>query len=63
MTTKSVIGGVSDEMRCNGALQLPERVVATLQDFMLAKRTGNVILSFREGDLQIIKVEESASVK
>lgn len=62
MTTKPVIGGINTEILCNGVLQLPERVVATLQDFVLAKRTGNVVLSYREGDLRVIKVEETASV-
>ena len=62
MTTKLVIGGINTEMVCKGVLQLPERVVATMQDFVLAKRTGNVVLSYHEGNLRVIKVEESASV-
>ena len=44
-------------------LVMPGNVVATLQSFVLDQRTGNVILSFRGGDLRIIKVEETASVK
>ncbi len=38
---------------------MPENVVATLQRFVLDQRTGNVPLSYRGGDLRIIKVERT----
>ena len=55
-----VIAGVSrDKPFCDGMLVMPENVVATLQRFVLDQRTGNVTLSYRSGDLRIIKVEET----
>ena len=63
MTTKPVIARVNAELLCNGMLQLPGDVVAVLQDFALAKRTGSVVLNYHEGALRVYEVKESASVK
>lgn len=60
---KIVTGFPNDQQFYNDALVMPNNVVATLQSFMLEKRTGNVILSFRGGDLRIIKVEETATAR
>ena len=59
-----IIAGVSrDQPLSDGMLVMPDNVVATLQSFVLDQRTGNVILSFRGGDLRIIKVEETAPAR
>ena len=63
MSAKVIAGVSRDSPFCDGMLVMPDYVVATLQRFVLDQRTGNVILSFRGGDLQIIKVEESATAK
>ena len=63
MIAKFIAAVDQDEARRLGGLTVPEPVVATLQCFVLQRRTGNVILSFRGGDLQIVKVEETAPVR
>ncbi len=63
MSAKVIAGVSKDQPFCDGMLVMPENVVATLQRFVLDQRTGNVTLSFRGGDLRVIKVEETATAK
>ncbi len=60
---KIVAGFANDQQFYKDALVMPNNVVATLQSFMIEKRTGNVTLSYRGGDLRIIKVEETAPAR
>ena len=56
---KIVAGYANDQQFYKDALVMPERVVATLQHFVLEQRTGNVTFCFRGGDLRVIKVEQT----
>ncbi len=60
---KIVAGFANDQQFYDDALVMPNNVVATIQSFLLEKRTGKVTLSFRGGDCRIIKVEETAAAK
>ena len=60
---KIVAGFANDQKFYDDALVMPNNVVATIQSFLLEKRTGKVTLSFRGGDCRTIKVEETAAAK
>ena len=63
MSAKLVAGVDNYEALRGDDLAVPEPVVATLQRFVIEQRSGSVTLSFRGGDLRIIKVEEIAPAK
>jgi hypothetical protein len=48
--------GLIDDFTVNGGL--PDRVIGPIRDFLLDKRTGNIKLNIKDGEILGIHIEE-----
>ena len=60
---KIVAGFANDQQFYKDALVLPNNVVATIRHFVGGRRSGNVMLSARSGEIYALGVQETARGK